>query len=149
MRITRTAVLIGALIAAAPAAAAGTTPEATEASLQQVDQRQSEIVQTGDLASLDALLHRDYLVHVPNGRTLDRSQILEFAKGGALSKEKHRRVQEKWSITGTTGIVFGVDHMESPSPLATRGELKRRYTNVYVFEDGRWKHLARHFHFLP
>lgn len=94
-------------------------------------------------------MHPDYLVHVPNGRTLDRSQVLEIARTGVLTKEKHRRVQERAKIAGSTGIVIGVDHLETPPSLAERGELKRRYTNIYVIEDGRWKHFARHFHFLP
>ena len=145
MAMTVTALFLAAMVAntVAPAAAA------SEASLREVDQRQSVIVQAGDLQALEQLMHPDYVVHVPNGRTLDRAQVLEIARTGVLTKEKHRRVQEQTKIVGTTGIVMGVDHLETPPALAQRGELKRRYTNIYVFEDGRWKHFARHFHFLP
>ena len=44
---------------------------------------------------------------------------------------------------------MGMDRLESPPPLATRGERTRRFTNVYVREGGRWRLIARHFHFLP
>jgi hypothetical protein len=131
------------------AAMAWAAPAPTEASLRDVDKRQSEIVQSGDVKALEQLLHADYVVHLPNGRTLDRSQTLQFARSGALAKERHVRIQEDAKIAGVTGIVIGLDYLEAPPPLAQRGEVKRRYTNVYVFEEGRWRHLARHFHFLP
>ena len=118
-------------------------------SLAAVDLRQSQIVQSGDMAALEALLHPAYTVHVPNGRIIDRQQTVGFARSGAFAKEKHRRVQERVMVSGTTGIVMGVDQLDSPPPLATRGERIRRYTNVYVLEGGRWLHLARHFHFIP
>lgn len=117
--------------------------------LSKADRRQSEIVQSGDMAALTALLHPAYTVHLPNGRIIDRRQTLALAQTGAFAHEKHRRVQEHIVIDGSTGVVMGVDHLESPPPLATRGERTRRYTNVYVQKDGRWKHLVRHFHFLP
>jgi hypothetical protein len=143
------ALLLGIVLSPAQAGAADPVSRPTLASLQDADRRQSEIVQSGDIADLEQLLHPSYLLHAPNGRTLDRAQTLDFARSGALAKERHRRVQETARIEGTTGIVIGVDHLDAPPPLATRGERRRRYTNVYLFEGGRWKHLLRHFHFVP
>ena len=117
--------------------------------LGQIDLRQSEIVQSGDMMALTALLHPAYAAHLPNGQILDRELILAMARTGAFAREKHRRVQEKMVVEGNTGIVMGVDHLASPPPLATRGERTRRYTNIYVRADGSWKLVVRHFNFLP
>ena len=114
-----------------------------------VDRQQSDIVQSGDMAALEALLHPRYTAHAPNGRVLNRAQIIAFARTGAFASEKHRRIQEHVIVSGDTGVVIGVDHLQTSPPLATRGERTRRYTNVYVREGGRWWHLSRHFHFLP
>ncbi|HET9459562.1 MAG TPA: nuclear transport factor 2 family protein [Sphingomicrobium sp.] len=119
-----------------------------EAELRQVDMGHSRIAQSGDVAAMIELLHPSYLVHLPNGQLFTLEQSLAFARSGALSKETHRRTQERVLIHGATGVVIGVDHLDVPPPLARHGERTRRYTNIYVRQDGRWRLLARHFHLI-
>ena len=94
-------------------------------------------------------IHPSYTAHLPNGRLADRAQTLALVDSGTLARERHQRIQERVLIAGDTGVVIGIDRLEEPPPLAQHGERTRRYTNVYVRENGRWRLLARHFKFLP
>ena len=117
------------------------------AALAAADRDQARIAQSGDAEAMSALLHRDYTVHLPNGRLFSRSETIAMA--GRLAAERFERIQERVIVDGGVGIVMGVDRLESPPPLATRGERTRRFTNLYIRENGRWRLVARHFHFLP
>lgn len=120
-----------------------------DAELRRVDLEQAAVAQSGDLAAMTSLLHPNYIAHLTNGRLYDRAQTIAFVASGSLAKERFQRTQETVVVAGDTGIVMGLDKLESPPPLATKGERNRRYTNVYVRDSGRWKLLARHFHLLP
>lgn len=135
--------------APAPGSSARATASPAEAELGRVDLEQAAVALSGDAAAMAALLHPSYVVHLTNGRLWDRAQTLTFLRSGSLAKERFRRTQESVVVTGDTGVVMGLDRLESPPPLATRGERNRRYTNVYVRHGGRWKLLARHFHLVP
>ena len=109
---------------------------------------QARLVQAGDAEGLTALLHPAYAVHAANGRLYGLDQTLTLVRNGLLAREKFQRTQQAVTISGSTGIVIGLDTLETPPPLAERGERNRRYTNVYILENGRWRLLARHFHFV-
>lgn len=123
--------------------------EAGEQALRQTDMEQARLVQAGDAAALTALFHPSYAAHAPNGRVYTLDQTLALVRNGSLARERFVRTQEAVTISGSTGIVIGVDRLEQPPPLARNGERTRRYTNVYLFQKGRWRLLARHFHLIP
>ncbi|HEU4704763.1 MAG TPA: nuclear transport factor 2 family protein, partial [Sphingomicrobium sp.] len=122
---------------------------AAEQELRLLDLRHSALVQAGNAEALAELLHPEYTVHLPNGRLVTFEQTMGLVRSGSLARERHQRAHERIVIRGDTAIVMGVDRLEQPPPLALRGERTRRYTNIYVREDGRWRLIARHFHFLP
>lgn len=117
--------------------------------LKRIDLEQAAVAQSGDAVAMSAMLHPNYVAHVANGRLVDRAQTLAFVATGELARERFERVQESVIISGDTAVVMGLDKMAAPPPLATRGERSRRYSNIYARHDGRWKLLARHFHFMP
>jgi len=63
-------------------------------------------------------------------------------------------VPEIVRVTGNVGIVMGRETF-TPVVSSELGRiygsvpLQRRYTNIYVREQGRWKWLARHAHVVP
>jgi len=123
--------------------------QSAEDELRRVDLDQSRYVQAANGHAVAALIHPSYTAHLPNGRLADRAQTLALVDSGTLARERHQRIQERVLIAGDTGVVIGIDRLEEPPPLAQHGERTRRYTNVYVRENGRWRLLARHFNFLP
>lgn len=120
-----------------------------EDELRRIDLDHSRSAQAADAQAVAALTHPSYTAHLPNGQLADRALLLTIVGNGSLARERHQRVHERVFIAGDTGIVIGIDRLEEPPPLARQGERTRRYTNVYVREDGNWRLLARHFNFLP
>jgi hypothetical protein len=67
---------------------------------------------------------------------------------GRMASERFERVIEGTAITGNIGIVMGSEIVQprAGSELAEKfgsQPLKRRFTNVFVFENDRWYFLAR------
>lgn len=120
-----------------------------EQKLRHADMEQARLVQAGDVAALTALFHPSYAAHASNGRVYSLDQTLTLVRNGSLARERFVRTQENVTVSGSTGIVIGVDRLEQPPPLARNGERTRRYTNIFVLQEGRWRLLARHFHLIP
>lgn len=82
---------------------------------------------------------------------LIRSALLPLAlvvSPACLASERFERVIEGIAITGNVGIVMGSEIVQpsAGSELAQRfgsAPLQRRFSNVFLFEDGRWTFLAR------
>lgn len=119
-----------------------------EAEVRRLDMEQARVAQSGNVDAMSALLHPEYTAHLANGKLSNRTQTLTFVASGLLAKERFERTQESVKVSGGTAVVMGLDRLEAPPPLAQRGERSRRYTNIYVMHEGRWKLFARHFHLL-
>ena len=146
------ALLAISLLAASGCQGTGTArgvPASAEETLRRVDLDHARFVQIADEQALSALVHPAYTAHLPNGRIVDRAQTLALVENGASATERFERMHDRVVIAGTTGIVVGADRLETPPSLARNGERTRRYTNVYVHQNGHWQLLARHFHFQP
>lgn len=119
-----------------------------ENELRRVDMEQARLVQAGGADDIAALHHPAYTVHAANGRLYGLDPMLTAVRNGSFARERFHRTQQAVVVSGRTGVVMGLETLETPPPLAERGERNRRYTNVYILENGRWRLLARHFHFL-
>jgi hypothetical protein len=120
----------------------------SDESLRAAGRHQTTIIATGDAEAFAAFLHPDFLVNGPNNRCGGRDQVLGLFKAGALSHEQFEREVESTSITGNVGIVMGKEMVvpSDGSPLAAafgRNPLQRRFTDVYLFDNGVWTLLAR------
>jgi hypothetical protein len=119
-----------------------------EASLRAADHEQSRIVGAGDVAAQQAFMHPNYMVNSPANTVMRKAQVVEMLGQGAMARTGYERIIEDLQITGDVGIVMG---RETVVPAAAsqlgklhgEGALQRRFTNVFLFEDGRWRFLAR------
>ena len=113
-----------------------------------VDEQQRAMVARGDSAGLERLAHRNLLINAPGGHVLDRDHFLANMRNGEIAAEGFERTAEEVKITGDIAVVMG---HETFTPVATSElgrtfgakPLNRRYTNVYIWEQGRWLWLAR------
>ena len=120
----------------------------SEESLRAAGLHQATIIAAGDADAFASFLHPNFMVNGPNNRCGGREQVLGLFKAGALSHEKFEREVESASITGNVGIVMGKEMVvpSEGSPLAAafgRSPLQRRFTDIYVFDNGAWTLLAR------
>jgi hypothetical protein len=151
MRLCRSIVLVTAVAAGvAPVWASPVQSVPNEASLRAADARQAAAVKSGDAAAIEAMMHPHYRVNTPLDRVMAREQILAMFAAGQITAEPVERIVETAFVSGGTGVVMGGERLIPPpgSPLARAfgdARLVRRFTNVYVFEKGAWRFLARHF----
>lgn len=143
---------LSALVLTAGCAAVSQVPG--RASVLAVDEQQRAMVASSDVAGLEKLAHPNLRINAPGGRVLVRKQFLANMRSGEISAESFGRTAEDVSISGTIAVVMGRETF-TPSATSELGRtfgarpLQRRYTNVYVWQQGRWLWLARHANVLP
>jgi hypothetical protein len=133
-----------ALTLGGPAAAV----ELSEATLRAADAEQMRIIVEGDAKAQQEFMHPNYILNGPSNRVMRKPALVTMLAQGAMGSDRFERVVEGVAITGNVGIVMGseVVHPTPTSELGSRhgdATLSRRYTNVFLFEDGRWRFLAR------
>lgn len=119
-----------------------------------VDEQQRAMVAASDAAGLERLAHPNLRINAPGGRVLSREQFLANMRRGEIAAERFERTAEDISISGNVAVVMG---RETFTPIATSElgrtfgakPLKRRYTNIYIRQEGRWLWLARHANVVP
>lgn len=120
----------------------------SESSLRAADAEQMRIIVDEDAKAQKAFMHENYIINGPANRILRKPVLLEMLANGKMASESFERVIEGTAITGNIGIVMGSETVQ-PSAGSELGEkfgsrpLKRRFTNVFMFENGRWYFLAR------
>ena len=106
------------------------------------------IIVDADAEAQQGFMHPNYIINGPMNRVLHKNMVVEMLAHGKIGNDRFERVIEEIAITGNVGIVMGreVVHPTAASELGIRhGDklLNRRFTNVFLFEDGKWRFLAR------
>jgi len=119
-----------------------------ETSLRAADAEELRIVLSGDADAMRALTDPNYIVNSPVNRIVRRDQLVKMLSEGQIASDAIERTIEATAITGDVGIVMGRE-TQKPKPTSELGRvhsertLERRFTNVFLFEEGRWRLLAR------
>jgi hypothetical protein len=119
-----------------------------ETSLRAADAEELRIVLTGDADAMRDLTHPNYMVNSPVNQIVRKDQLIKLLSEGKIASEAIERTIEATAITGDVGIVMGHETIK-PKPNSELGlahgvkTLERRFTNVFVFEQGHWRLLAR------
>lgn len=142
--LVRYAVLIGVSIFPAAVAVA----EISEASLRAADAEQMRIIVDSDAKAQQRFMHPNYIINGPSNKILRKDALVTMLAEGKMGSESFERTIEGLAITGNVGVVMGreVVRPTASSQLGTLNGAKvlhRRFTNVFLFEDGEWRFLAR------
>jgi hypothetical protein len=112
------------------------------------------MVASSDVAGLERLAHSNLRINAPGGRVLTRDQFLANMRSGEIAADSFERTAEDISISGNIAVVMGRE-IFTPSANSELGRtfgakrLQRRYTNIYVWQEGGWLWLARHANVVP
>lgn len=133
---------------------AQTSRTAEEAALAKLDLSQKEMVARADVQGLTALSAPELTINAPTGRVLSRDQFLAMMRDGRIGAEDFERTVESVSVSGHVGVVMGSE-VFTPTAQSELGRtygavpLRRRYTNIYQRNHGRWHWFARHANVVP
>jgi hypothetical protein len=122
--------------------------EPTEATLRAADAEQMRIIVEGDAKAQQVFMHPNYIINGPSNEVRHKAILVEMLAHGKMASDRFERVIEGLAITENVGVVMGreVVHPLPDSQLGTlHGDmvLHRRFTNVFLFQDGKWRFLAR------
>jgi hypothetical protein len=142
--------VIAAILAASPAAAQD------EASLRAIDAAQYQAARTENADALAAMTLPSFIINAPTGDVGTGERMLGRFRSGEVAHERFTRIVERTSITENVGIVMGYE-IARLTPTSIDGRLRggstspvlRRFTNIYLWQNGKWGWLARHASYRP
>ena len=126
----------------------GTVAEISESSLRAADAEQMRIIVEGDAKAQSVFMHDNYIINGPSNRIMRKPVLVDMLAHGKMASDRFERTIEGTAITGNIGIVMGREIVRPAAGselAATFGsrDLQRRFTNVFIFEGGTWRFLAR------
>src|SRR5262245_21239798 len=120
----------------------------TEQSLRAADAVQMPIIVTADVKAQNTFMHPNYIINGPANRVMRKADVVKMLGEGKMASEKFERVIEGIAMTGNIGVVMGREVVQ-PGPNSELGKLhgtqplRRRFTNIFIFENDKWYFLAR------
>lgn len=131
------------LLAAAPPQA-----KPTVSNLRAADAELIRIIVQQDAKAQQEFMHPNYIINAPANRVLRKSQVVSMLAQGGMASERFERIIEETAITGHVGIVMGREVVKPATgselgKLHPNKTLQRRFTNVFIFQSGKWRFLAR------
>lgn len=106
------------------------------------------IIVEGDAKAQQAFMHPNYIINAPANVVRRKPELVADLARRGMRSESFQRAIEGTAITGTVGIVMGREVVKPSAdsnlgPLHPGETLQRRFTNVFLWEHGGWRFLAR------
>lgn len=95
---------------------------------------------TGDMAAIDQIIHKDFLINGNTGPS-DKASIMEFIATMELADQTTSNPTV--IVKGDTAVLMSTCHWFTSNEDGEIVETsRRRYTSTWIHEDGRWQVLA-------
>lgn len=122
-----------------------------EAGLRAADASQQTAARDRDADALDWMMHARFTVSSPEGEVWSRAKTLALWRSRGIGHDHFERTLESVVLVSNVGIVAGHETVQ-PSVDSVAGQrrhdggqpVRRRFTNVWLWDRGRWWFLARH-----
>lgn len=147
MRPTLLLLLLVPLAACVASGAAGPTPDpATEAALRAAERAWLDAYDHHDVEAMRRTLADEFAIVYANGAVVDKAGTLAFLSPGTPDDPATRQYTEDTTVRryGDVAVLTGVYVNEGPE-----GIRRARYTDTWVWRDGRWQVVASQLTRLP
>jgi ketosteroid isomerase-like protein len=121
-----------------------TTDATWEPEIRALEEQSRVAFLNGDIETLKGLWADGFIVNSPLDRVHRKAQVLDLLQSGRIRHATYDCEIEHISRSGDVVVVMGHDRVTGP-PV---GDARRRYTNVWQLENGRWRSIARHAHLV-
>jgi ketosteroid isomerase-like protein len=109
--------------------------------IRDVEEQSRVAFLAGDVETLDRLWADGFLVNSPLNMVNERAGVLALLPSGRIRHTSLEVAIERISQHGDLVVVMGNDTVtDPPDGRVTR----RRFTNIWQRQDGRWRMVARH-----
>lgn len=134
-------IVLAACVAVLMADAGEPARNAGTAAVEKAERSRFEAMVQHDYAALDRLLSGDLTYGLSDGTVKSKEAFLAALKAGTLSYTSISPVELAVRLYGGTAVVNGVADMVV-APKAGEMPIRVRFTDVYVFREGRWVMVA-------
>ena len=114
----------------------------TVESLKSAELGRFKVMIAKDRAGLEAVLHKDLVYHHSGGNTDNKESYIASIFSGKSSYVSIETAEMLTRVYGKTGINTGVINLVNLSADGKETPVKLRFTDVFVFEDGRWQMVS-------
>jgi ketosteroid isomerase-like protein len=100
----------------------------------------------GDAKALDSLMDDDITVNHPTNRIVnEKKELLDLIQQGVIRYTSFERFPEKFIFFKDMVVVMGNETVTPAKSAPNYGKiLQRRYTNIWMKKDGKWRLTIRH-----
>lgn len=117
---------------------------AAEMEIRKLEDEQREAFQNKDTAVLFKLFSPNFVVNAPTNRITTLKELMQLMKQGAVDMEKFERITERVTFINDIAIAMGNETLHPTGKMPNAGKtVKRRYTNIWMKNEGSWQLVAR------
>jgi hypothetical protein len=116
--------------------------KADVASLKQAELNRFKVMVAKDRAGLEAVMHRDLVYFHSSGVADTKDSYIASIFSGKSNYRSIDPVELVTRIYGKTGINTGIVNIVNLNAEGIETPLRLRFTDVFVFEDGRWQMVS-------
>ncbi|WBV61819.1 nuclear transport factor 2 family protein [Chryseobacterium camelliae] len=100
----------------------------------------------GNTVALDSLMNDDVTVNHPTNRIVkEKKELLNLIKKGTIKYTEFERIPETFLFYKDMVVVMGKETVIPAKGAPNSGKkLLRRYTNVWMINNGKWQLFVRH-----
>jgi ketosteroid isomerase-like protein len=115
-----------------------------EGDIRAAEEKHVRAFLAADVPALEAMFSDDFLVNSPLNNVVGKPQLMGMVRSGALTLSEFTQKIEQIRRFGDVVFVMGEDRAvwAPPSPNAGKTD-RRRFTDVWRLENGRWRFIAR------
>jgi ketosteroid isomerase-like protein len=135
-----------ALFLLVPGLAAQNDNDLLREEIRKLDMAHAAAIFNGDAEALDNLMDDDVTVNHPTNRIVkEKKELLDLIRQGIIRYTSFERYPETFLFFKDMVIVMGSEVVVPARGAPNAGKsLKRRYTNVWMNQDGKWRLTVRH-----
>jgi hypothetical protein len=111
-------------------------------SLKQAELSRFKVMVAKDRAGLEAVMHRDLVYFHSSGVADNKDSYIASIFSGKSNYQSIDPVELVTRVYGKTGINTGIVNIVNLGADGKETPLKLRFTDVFVFEDGRWQMVS-------
>lgn len=111
-------------------------------SLKQAELSRFKVMVAKDRAGLEAVIHRDLVYFHSSGVADNKDSYIASIFSGKSNYQSIDAVELATRVYGETGINTGIVNIITINAEGKEAPLKLRFTDVFVFEDGRWQMVS-------
>lgn len=120
--------------------------DALKEKIRSLDMAHARAIFEGNAVALDSLINDDVTVNHPTNRIVkEKKELLELIRKGVIRYDSFERTPEEFLFYENMVVVMGSETVIPSAGAPNAGKkLSRRYTNIWMQNNGRWQLYVRH-----